>query len=261
MNANNKTVLLFIFIWFANHTIAQSFHDIYVPNKAIVSDIPFELLTEVKSFDEFIGRYNGELNAFGENIDYENINISADARTELRSKIIGSLSTPELQNNKVERLISFSKEAAKGPNLDFSTTKFQAVIPIEGDFKNDKIKAELILAIESLSDNRYRWYIKDVNFNEEKVRLNRSKIVPDLCTDVFIPPNAHDIGFIALKRIFSGEELLQNHIKFSNINLEKLNYLLNKHWKPNFFNYYFLVQLTEKIKFEISPEYKISRIL
>jgi len=240
---------------------AQSLFDLYVPNNGTVSEFPFKLITEIKSYDDFIGRYNGELNIYGEKINFSNNITRLDSISILRTKIIGSLVTQAYLQSNYDKVLEFSTMAGNGPKLDFSKTKCEALVPIKGVFQKNNITAVLHLNIETLSGNRYRWFIRDILFSPNIGKIKHKAVLPEICLNVFIPPNSHEVGFLALRRLLNGEELLQNHIIKSNSNLEKLNFLLENGWKPKYIEYEFKISVNSDLIFMINSEYKITKIL
>ena len=124
MNILKTHFFLIIFLLLVHLNIgAQSLFDLYVPNNGTVSEFPFKLITEIKSYDDFIGRYNGELNIYGEKINFSNNITRLDSISILRTKIIGSLVTQAYLQSNYDKVLEFSTMAGNGPKLDFSKTQ------------------------------------------------------------------------------------------------------------------------------------------
>jgi len=75
---------------------AQNYSDVYHGPQRAQTDLPFHLKTQVKSIDDFIARFNGYHNAYGDSIDIKGADFIELKRNKKywrkwREKIIGSL--------------------------------------------------------------------------------------------------------------------------------------------------------------------------
>ena len=240
---------------------AQNLEGLYFPDTDF-GELPYNLATEVHSFDEFIGRYNGQLDAFGQKLNenheaYKIIRSDSKAFEEFRFKVIGSLLSQELMKQHEASAVGFAKRASSGPKLDFKDSNWQATIPFKGIWKSSSITGNIILKSHFLDEERSKWVIIKVIFEDVPEFKEVGKVNPDICDEVYLPPTAHENGFIALNRILKGKEAIENHILKTDKELNRFAYLLNKGFRPSFSEYFFNIDLSEKVKFILNSRFEI----
>jgi len=253
-----------IILFLIGQISSQDLNKLYFPKNEISTQLPIELLTEVKSFDDFIGRYNGKLNAYGEKIDFNNIQLKSSRNpaliSKLRYSIIGSFLSSNLLDKYNDAIEEFVRNASNGKLLDFKETDWNVIIPITGQFENKDISANLIMNIQYTEGNKCKWIISNVQFDVTP-KIKKLKFYSDICDEVYIPPSAHDNGFIAVKNIFKDANLLHYHIIKVNSNLELLNALLINGYKPTFTSYFYHIRVNNDVNFILNNSFKITQIL
>ena len=256
-----RCLILLMMTMSGNLLWSQDFASLYYPEEDF-GELPFNLVREIHSFDDFIGRFNGELNGYGKALDASNPlfkQLKSDPKLlqKFRLKIIGSLMSEKFLSKNEAKAIHFAELASNLDRIDFLTSNWHVVVPIHGKWKGKSLSALMKVKIQALSDNTCRWIISDIQF-ERNVESVRSHHVPvDICQEIYIPPSAHDNGFIALNRVLRGEESLSNHILNTNPNLSKLAQLLDSGYKPYFNTYFYKIAINENLGFTLDENYWI----
>lgn len=194
----------------------QDYYKVYFGNRP-TENIPEVLLTRPQSLDDFIGRFNGMHNAYGKPLAqsdpaYRVIFRNPRFMVEFRRQIIGSLVAPALLSRDSQAVETFAAAAAQSKPLDFLTSSWWVEMPLRGKWKGKNI--ELILVLKAVADDRdrVRWVLTDAVFEKGKPTGLQGKELPVVSRpDKYIPPSAHDNGFIAVRRILQEERNLSHY--------------------------------------------------
>lgn len=209
--------------------VAQDFESLFYQGLMDL-ELPADLANQVHSLDDFMGRFNGLHTAFGKPIDqsitsFKNVKEDLALWTEFRGKIISSLMVENLledtlNTNKFIRIASTSK------NLDYYNSNWHVRVPYTGTLNEFLYTGLLFLRVTTIQD-KSRWIIDSVTINKVIGLDNVEKVIPEYCSDVFIPPSAHDNGFIALSKVLKTKYSLHNHITRSEAYFDRLAHLMN----------------------------------
>lgn len=246
---------------------AQDYEALYYSGGPVIEELPFQLLTEVKSATDFAGRYNGYHNAMGYPLDTTSDKfIAIRSRkiwwTQYRYKIIGSLLAERCWARDSLTAISFVHQAAKGPRLDLNTTDWSAEIPISLTHKGRKLKGNLILRPYFNDREGSRWLIHDIIWKSALIQKDpQSELCPEIDRDVFITPSAHDNGFVELKSLINEKGAVKYHVIEVTDGLELLSDLVDKGWEVSFHGpLVFIFNIDETIRFKTNDAWRIIEI-
>lgn len=226
---------LFVLLYSAE-LIPQSEMDLYYSNGPLLQ-MPSYLVTEVQSFDDFINRFNGKNNAYGylidtTSLDYRSIRKNSSKWSRYRAKVIGSLfSSSFIQTNKDLAIEFINDVVKKGYYIDFYEDGIYAQIDFETKSRRSSSEGTMTLAMDCNKDRRCRWYIDDIEYFCYDVGAsnfkNIQKLKPLVDSNIYIPPTAHNSGFVSFKSIFiNRDEELSYHIRRGKTEFDLFNYLV-----------------------------------
>lgn len=210
--------------------VAQPYYDLYFGNRP-QEIMPTSLFLQPHSLDEFIERYNGSFDAYGQPVDkkspiFREVRQNQAYWSTYRSLIIESLVHQSLHEKDSSGVQRFAQKAGAGGALDFVDSSWWIEVPVKGRIEG--LTTALILQMKILVDERRRikWIIDDVVVPEVLRDLPALPVVPNVSKHKYIPPSAHDNGFIALSRILSKERDITPYIECSTAGLSTLQYVL-----------------------------------
>lgn len=254
-------VLIIIFFW--NTVVySQPYYDLYYGNRP-KEMVPNSLLLQVHSLDEFIERYNGAFNAYGQPIDttsleFKEVRQNKDYWSKYKSLIIESLVRSPLRKQDSIRVRRFAEKAGAGEKLDFIDSSWWIEVPVTGWIEG--LPTELLLQMKILVDDRRRikWIIDDVVVPEELSNLPALPVIPNVSKHKYIPPSAHDNGFIALSRVLSKERDISPYIECSTHGLSALQYILKYYnFEAKFRDFYVHFQTDSGLTFLLDHNWTI----
>lgn len=241
---------------------AQPYYDLYFGNRP-QEMMPTSLLLQVHSLDDFIERYNGAFDAYGQPVDtgsavYKEVRQNEAFWAKYRSLIIESLVDRSLYEQDSSRVQRFAQKAGAGGALDFVDSSWWIEVPLRGTIEG--LQSELILQMKILVDDRRRikWVIDDVVFPESLKHLPALPVTPNISKHQYIPPSAHDNGFIALSRVLSQERDITPYIECSTEGLSNLQYILKYyHFEAEFQEFFVHFQPDAGPSFMLDQNWKI----
>lgn len=242
---------------------AQHYYDAYFGQKP-GDELPYWLLNRPQSLDDFIGRFNGQHNAYGQPLDdkrepYQSIAAHKAYFTEFRRRIIGSLMASHLHETDSTAVAAFARAAAQSPPLHFLGTPWKVVVPLQGLWMGKPLQLQLHLRPVADQQQRVRWAITDAVFDAGPPALPALPVPVTASTRHFLPPSAHDNGFIALQRLLKKERDLSPHILQSTRGLEVLQYLLqHTGFAPTFKTFTAHFAPADGPAFQLNPQWQIT---
>ena len=220
---------------------------------------------QVQNLDDFISRYNGYHDANGQDVDqssllFKEIHGNKYFWQEYRKNIIGSLVNNSIIEADSSVVLDFARIASRGPELNYYSDNWYCRIPFEGSFKNKVVSGTLILKIWYDDQHRTKWYIQECIF-DQILNIKTEIIEPEECSHIYITPTAHENNFIDLRRVLSGQEVIENHIMTSSEGLAQLKHLIEKEmFQPMFSSYYFHFSPKNGLTFTVDNRYSIISI-
>jgi len=209
---------------------AQPFYEAFYGNRPD-DNMPLFLMTQPHSLDDFLGRFNGQHNAYGKILDKRDPAVRAVFSSPasikaFRRLVIGSLLHPSLLKRDSMAADAFAAAASESEQLDFLSSDWWVEIPLHGSHKGKQVEVVLRLKPEADERQRIRWSITGAAFLKGKPEGKVPAVLPERCDELFIPPSAHDNGFIALRRILREERNLAPYLQSGGAELAALQYLL-----------------------------------
>lgn len=180
-----------------------------------------ELQFKVKQIDEFMQRFNGD-------IQYDGTRMSDSLPRDIRLKNMYTLFDLEkfpMKDGAPDSTMSVFCNYVIGNNyrLCYEDSTWQAEVVCNAMFKNQKTRISLTLHTEQIKDVLYHWVLTDVKsplFND---------IHKETKDSLFISPAEHGISFITLPRII-------------NLSVTDVNTIFHKNWHPDILSiFYYLI--------------------
>ncbi|MBN1118097.1 MAG: hypothetical protein JXA77_12880 [Bacteroidales bacterium] len=170
------------------------------------SQTPVELYVQVKNYDEFINRFNFQIDFKGNPID------NSFRQNYTRKQVIETLFDLDDKRLKPESKQQQSYLNIKNKFIDEVVTKnifikkdanLYARVSCIFTYKQEDIKIELFLKYTYDGDNAYRWALTKVK--SEMLEISN---VDDITH--FITPNSDELGFSNLNRAFAANSSMKN---------------------------------------------------
>jgi hypothetical protein len=242
---------------------AQDYEAAYFGGSTVGS-MPSRLRHRPQSLDDFIGRYNGRHDAGGQVLDpdrppYRDIAVRAEYRREFRRLIIGALVAPARMARDSAAAERFAAAAAAGPALDFLTTRWWVEVPLEGYWQGLPLRIDLHLRVVADEQGRVRWVMDRAVFEGSPPAVTAGPLEPVFRADRYLPPSAHDNGFIALQRVLEVERDLRPYLDTgTGPGLATLQYLLQETaFQPVFHTFTACFRPESGPAFQLNPQWQI----
>lgn len=257
---------LILSLFCLNGLNAQEYQELFYQSSKGSSALPFHLKTQVQSLEDFIARFNGYHNAYGDSIDtnspkFRTIHSNSKYWKTWRTKIIGSLLSQELMKRDsingwpaLQKLVSINE-------IDLNTSSMVACLPVN-IHQNGKTTIMIIeLIYIELDGNRYEWMINRVfDPNVSTTRKGQKPSLSDLQgnSEKYLPPNAHGNGFIKLQRTLQKEKGMNSLVCHNIEGLDAFNKLLAKATSISFDPVYFVFFGENSHSFKVDDNFYIS---
>lgn len=171
---------------------------------------------KVKQIDDFVDRFNNELNFISNGKIIKN-KLPSDTRIKLLSSLIYSenVKNPELVNEFVNMIDT------EGFYLKFGDDDIKCILSVASLFNENPFNFDFHLKIEKLDDGAMKWVIVDVNSTSypwNTIAKNPQK---------FINPSNHNLRFSNLFRIINGDNDIQGILE-EDFELDNLSIIIHQ---------------------------------
>lgn len=247
---------------------AQKYYELFYQSPAAHSELPFSLWTQAQNLEDFIYRFNGYHNAYGERISpnnpmFKTIRSNPKYWKNWRIKVIGSLLNRQLykkdssQNWKYIQALSSIEEISMDPLI------MSAYLPFSLKISSISIIGEIELKFIELKGQRYEWIIHDVKiFNEHSIPPDEidSEFHPVRNPNIFLPPNAHGNGFLLLQREVIENKSMSPYFIESKESFSKFQTLLHRSSSISFDPVYFQFAAKGVGDFKVNADFFIYEV-
>lgn len=254
---------LFISALSLSTLVAQDYADLFYGGQKADPRMPFKLQTQVQNLDDFIARFNGRHNAFGQKISPQQSlflqikNNPAHWRI-WRQKIIGSMMTEELvRQDSAQQWKLLNRLSAADP-IHLIETSWSAYLPIRLKIGKEWTQAKLQLRFIQLDNGGYEWVLEDVSLDVGLEEL--PSVTPSLNKNYFIPPNAHGNGFLVLKQHLGDFPSIAPYIHECKKSFDQLEYLMSRHEAITIEPVFFVFQLSDTLKIYVNQDFYIFKV-
>lgn len=211
----------------------QDYQRLYYGEGPVIEGVPFSMLTSPGSLDDFVGRYNGQHNAYGKELSpdlvlFQQIQGNPSWWSQYRSKVISTLLSPQLEVVDTARLEQFLERAGKGPQLDLQANNWWVRIPVQAQLKGQSIVLQLDLRLVFDQQQRSRWVLHDAQLSGAAAEgIPEAPLREKFDRSRYLPPSAHDNGFISLKKLLDQAQWdISYYIERPTQGLQQLQYIL-----------------------------------
>ncbi len=249
--------------WILTGAAAQDYEAAYFGMRPTVGDVPARLRQRPQSLDDFIGRFNGLHDADGQPLrpsrsPFREIAARPEYHRAFRRRIIGSLVAPEFFARDSAAVDRFAAAAAAAPALDFLSTPWWVEIPVEGYWQGLPLRLTLHLRVAADAAGRVRWTIDRAVFEGVPPAVPAPPVAPSVQADRYLPPSAHDNGFIALQGVLLDERDLRPYLAGPEPGLSLLQHLLgDPAFRPVFHSFTACFRPDSGPAFKLDPQWQI----
>lgn len=259
---------LFTFLLFICTTVTlsgQEYYELYYQSKASDSELPFKLQTRVQNLEDFISRFNGYQNAYGETLDssdpkFRTIRSNDQYWKTWRRNVIGSLMKPRLYAKDSSQNYKFIKALETIDRISMGSSQLSAFLPVEVLVSGSEMKCIIELKFIALNNDRYEWVIHDV-ITPSKDEIPPSKIDEEMKPvrnpNVFLPPNAHGNGFLQLQREVKEHESMSPYFREMKQSFIVFQTLLHRSSSISFEPVYYRFKSDQNSAFYVNDEFFI----
>lgn len=182
-------------------------------------------LTAVSGLSDFVGRYNGELNQYGDALE----TVSSQGSIERRRCAIASMIDSKLLKTAQDtaEAVVFVEAAASGPLLKNTKGEWEGRLPIHTSYRGGVSGADTIVLSYFIDINGGgRWVFERVVFSAAEPYMNTcmealEEVNPCLSRDTYFTPTSNSVGFIDVRRWLNKRMPLSPHVSVAH---ESLNF-------------------------------------
>jgi hypothetical protein len=148
---------------------------------------------KVKQIDDFVDRFNNELNYIQNGVVVKN-----KLSSESRKKVLLSLFDAQKQHDRalVEEFVNYV--VGFDYYIKFGLTEIESIVNVFSTYKNQKFDLDLFLKMESLPDGSSKWVI----FNSSSSKYPWKEMASN--PQKFINPSNHNLRFSGLGKYLNG---------------------------------------------------------
>lgn len=268
----NSMIMAYLYVlmfccFFSLLSKGQNYYDVFYESREMQTDLPFNLKTEVKSIDDFIARFNGYHNAYGDSINLQNLDFQKIRNNKgywktWRQKTIGSLLSNHLLKIDSIQNWKFTRTLASVPKISKMDSHMMAFLPVKVYTSRDTVRAEIELHYIALSHDRFEWIITDVHFpnNTSDDFTFQPYFLPLSPPKDYLPPNADGNGFLLLQRKIKDTRSILDFVSIKNVAFNEFESALQQAISVTFSPVYFKFDIPGIATFQVDVDFSIRQV-